>query len=141
VAGEAGTVGTPPDHYAGDGVVTPFEVWDSYEMDPYTANAFKYLARWDKKGSPLNDLRKALHYIEETILRWERGGFTHWRPAYRVPSRLLPEKIITAFGLSGNAGQAVTYLLHWRTSFLPQSDIESAKRYVERAIKEEEARG
>jgi hypothetical protein len=139
----AGAVGweNAPDHYKGTGGIENFDVWDAYEMDPYTANAFKYLARWDKKGSPLNDLMKALHYIEETIIRWERGGWLHWRPAHRVPKHLLPEAVIEAFGLSGQVAEAVTYLLHWRTSYMPDGDLKSAQRYVERAIKEVEARG
>ena len=44
--------------------------WDwvlAIRMGYLEANATKYLARWDKKGVPLQDLEKALHYVEKLI--------------------------------------------------------------------------
>lgn len=48
----------------------PVEHWDFVIMRGYNylqGNASKYLDRYDKKGTPVQDLRKAIHYIEKLI--------------------------------------------------------------------------
>ena len=64
-----------PAHYGGD---TPYEVlkvlraWgllDSFCL----GNAIKYIARHDKKGSALEDLKKARFYIDWEIANRERA--------------------------------------------------------------------
>jgi hypothetical protein len=138
----AGAVGweNAPSHYQGQGGIENFDVWDAYQMDPYTANAFKYLARWDKKGSPVNDLKKALHYIEEIIKRWNdpeaQMNWLNWNPA--KPGRLTPANVVHAFGLTGNVGTATIHLLYFRSDKRPAEDLHAAKRYVHRAIREVE---
>lgn len=67
----AGKVGQPPAHYAGRGGLQPFDVIDAFGLDFYDGNAVKYLLRWRVKGG-INDLRKAIHYIEEQIIRAEK---------------------------------------------------------------------
>lgn len=134
----AGAVGweNAPDHYKGNGGIENFDVWDEYEMDPYTANAFKYLARWDKKGSPLNDLKKALHYVEELILRWDDGRL-RWGPV--VVNDLRADKVAEAFGLSGEVAAAVRFLLNARSSTNPlytEAALLASKEWIKRAIKE-----
>ena len=132
----AGAVGweNAPDHYKGSGGIENFDVWDAYRMDPYTANAFKYLARWDKKGSPLNDLRKARHYLDETEIRMGDGRITR-HVLGRLPRHLLPSQVCDAFGLSGSVRSAVYSLLLSFFTFESDVDFHTAKRYVERAIK------
>lgn len=48
----------------------PPEHWDMVLMRGYNylqGNASKYLDRYDKKGTPIQDLEKAKHYIEKMI--------------------------------------------------------------------------
>lgn len=59
------------DHYKGRRL-QPWDLWEEFELDPWEANAVKYLLRWkDKNG--VEDLRKAIHYIEYLIEREENG--------------------------------------------------------------------
>lgn len=97
-----------PSHYKGNGGLENFDVWDAYELDPYSANAFKYLARWDKKGSPVDDLKKALHYVTEIPYRVDCGHGAIY-PMISI------QEIIEKFGLGSNpyVADAVTYLLTW----------------------------
>jgi len=61
------------DHYA-KRAIQPWDIWDEYEMDPWRANAVKYLLRAGDKGPALEDLKKARHYLDECIAREERRG-------------------------------------------------------------------
>lgn len=48
----------------------PIEHWDLVLIRGYgylQGNASKYLDRYDKKGTPIQDLEKAKHYIEKLI--------------------------------------------------------------------------
>ncbi len=48
----------------------PVEHWDMVTMRRYNylqGNASKYLDRYEKKGTPVQDLEKAKHYIEKLI--------------------------------------------------------------------------
>ena len=47
--------------------IQPWEIWKAYEMNPWEANALKYLLRYKDKGKPLEDLKKFKHYIEFLI--------------------------------------------------------------------------
>ena len=60
-----------PSHYQGNGM-TPFDVWDAFDLDRYEANAVKYLLRWRKKNG-VEDLKKAEHYVQILIQRAEAG--------------------------------------------------------------------
>lgn len=135
----AGSVGweNAPSHYQGAGGLENFDVWDAYKMDPYTANAFKYLARWDKKGSPLNDLMKAAHYLEETILRVEEARLD-WKIVRVREQRLHVANVIESFALTGTVATAVFHLLYSRVGKTPYEDLRAAKRYADRAVKEVE---
>jgi Protein of unknwon function (DUF3310) len=58
------------DHYKKH-AIQPWDIWDEYDLDRYRANAVKYLLRAGDKGPAVEDLRKALHYIEKAIEREE----------------------------------------------------------------------
>jgi hypothetical protein len=45
--------------------IQPWDIIDEYELDFYEGNALKYLLR--RKGNRVEDLHKALHYIERKI--------------------------------------------------------------------------
>lgn len=55
-----------PSHYGGDACIEYIE--DSMPCDMYEGflrgNVMKYLWRYDKKGKPLEDLQKAMWYLE-----------------------------------------------------------------------------
>lgn len=60
-------------HYAGT-----FQHWDFVaigDVDYFTGQVTKYLSRYDKKGQPLQDVDKAMHYAQKLLeLRRERRG-------------------------------------------------------------------
>ena len=61
-----------PDHYGGE--ANPFEtvkIIDHYGLDFYLGNVLKYLLRYNRKGAPLDDLKKARHYLDMKIQRME----------------------------------------------------------------------
>jgi hypothetical protein len=62
-----------PKHY-NHGQIQPIRVWEDWGLCPqaYIASAIKYLARWEHKGSPLEDLRKARQYLDFAIDYVER---------------------------------------------------------------------
>ena len=53
------------DHYKKLGHYQPWEIIDALELDFFEGNALKYLLR--KKGNRVEDLKKAIHYIEHII--------------------------------------------------------------------------
>ena len=61
------------DHYTSK----PIQPWDYIEatgMDFFEGNALKYLSRWkDKDG--VEDLYKAIHYIQKVIERHDQGCY------------------------------------------------------------------
>jgi hypothetical protein len=54
------------EHYRGT-AIQPWDIIDDHGLDYYRGNALKYLLRAGKKGSAVQDLRKAIHYIEKCI--------------------------------------------------------------------------
>jgi len=43
----------------------PWDIIDEYGLDYYEGNAIKYILRW--KGDRVEDLKKAIHYLEKEI--------------------------------------------------------------------------
>lgn len=58
------------DHYKRT-AIQPWDIIDDHGLDFYRGNALKYLLRAGKKGDAVQDLRKAIHYIEKCIEREE----------------------------------------------------------------------
>jgi hypothetical protein len=42
-------------------------VIEDWGLGYFDGNAVKYLSRWHRKGTPIEDLRKARHYIDKLI--------------------------------------------------------------------------
>lgn len=62
-----------PDHYGGE--QNPFEaikIINHYDMNFNIGSALKYLLRYNKKGTPIEDLVKARQYIEFEIRKLEQ---------------------------------------------------------------------
>jgi hypothetical protein len=59
-----------PTHYEGEGM-TPWQVWEAFDLDPWSANIVKYIVRAGKKPgeSRLKDLEKARDYLGYLIER------------------------------------------------------------------------
>lgn len=67
-----------PSHYQTDNGLETIDVIEAFTSDLKgveafdTANAIKYICRWRKKGTPLQDLMKAKWYIEHLISKVEK---------------------------------------------------------------------
>lgn len=61
-----------PPHYTS----TKYEVIDVIEEwfpnDPHLFSAVQYLARWDKKGDPTENLKKAIWYIHRKLQKFDK---------------------------------------------------------------------
>jgi hypothetical protein len=58
-----------PQHYGGDTVYEVIKVLEAWELNFHLGNAVKYIARAGKKGSALEDLQKAVWYLNREIER------------------------------------------------------------------------
>lgn len=67
-----------PNHYQSNGKMEVIDVIEAFTEDLKgveafdTANAIKYICRWSKKGTPLQDLMKAKWYVEHLINKLEK---------------------------------------------------------------------
>lgn len=64
-----------PDHYGGkDNAYEAIKVINAwgYDKDFYLGNAVKYLSRAGKKDDTIQDLKKAIWYIEQKIILLEK---------------------------------------------------------------------
>lgn len=58
-----------PVHYGGDTPYEAIKVIEAWELNFNLGNAAKYICRAGKKGSPLEDLKKAKWYLEREIVK------------------------------------------------------------------------
>ena len=66
MAGEVDMVNCPPHYTSGKyEVIDVLEDW--FPNDPHLFIIVQYLARWDKKGDPLENLAKAEFYLKRKI--------------------------------------------------------------------------
>ena len=61
-----------PEYY-NNSKISPFDVWDDWRLDPYTATALKYIKRAGNKpgNDAAEDLKKAITYLKEKVERVE----------------------------------------------------------------------
>ena len=62
-----------PPHYKDRGI-EPIDAIEAWDLGFCLGNAVKYIARHQHKGTPLQDLRKALWYLEHEIANLERAS-------------------------------------------------------------------
>lgn len=64
-----------PSHYNNGDIETidAIEAW-GFGLHFCVGNAIKYLSRFEHKGAPLEDLRKARWYVERAIAQLEKRG-------------------------------------------------------------------
>lgn len=61
-----------PDHYAGGRKYEPIDVIEDWELGFCLGNAVKYISRAGRKEGLIEDLRKAIWYIEREIRNIEK---------------------------------------------------------------------
>ena len=63
-----------PDHYVLGRKYEPIDVMEDWQLinNNYVACAFKYIARCGRKGDPLQDLKKAVYYLNREVQRLEQ---------------------------------------------------------------------
>ena len=57
-----------PPHYSSNGVEA-IDVIEAFDLNFHLGNVVKYVLRADRKGAPMTDLRKALWYLSQEIMR------------------------------------------------------------------------
>jgi hypothetical protein len=60
-----------PSHYGGDTVYEAIKVIEAWELGFNLGNAVKYVSRADRKGTAVEDLKKARWYLDREIARRE----------------------------------------------------------------------
>jgi len=63
-----------PQHYGGDTVYEAIKVIEAWDLGFHLGNAVKYICRVGKKGSDLEDLKKARWYLDRYIVFLEKEG-------------------------------------------------------------------
>ena len=58
-----------PPHYGGDNPYETIKVIEAWELGFHLGNVVKYVSRADKKGTRLEDLKKARWYLDREIER------------------------------------------------------------------------
>jgi hypothetical protein len=61
-----------PPHYADGRAHEPIDVIEDWQLDFHLGCALKYISRCGRKGSPIEDLRKAIFYLNRKIDLLER---------------------------------------------------------------------
>ena len=62
-----------PTHYKGRGLES-IQVIEAFDLGFCLGNAVKYVLRAGKKGDKIEDLQKAIWYLDRQIKRWEDEG-------------------------------------------------------------------
>lgn len=61
-----------PEHYQYSSI-QPIDVINAWELDFYLGSVIKYLSRYQRKGKPLEDLKKAKFYLDKKIEEMEKS--------------------------------------------------------------------
>lgn len=63
-----------PSHYKSVGGLEVIEVIEAFDLDRYLANVVKYVLRSPNKGNEVEDLKKAVWYLQRKIERLENSN-------------------------------------------------------------------
>ena len=61
-----------PSHYVAGRKYEPWDVIMDWELNYFSATALKYISRYERKGEPVKDLRKAVVFLNKEIERLEK---------------------------------------------------------------------
>lgn len=56
-----------PSHYGGDKPYEAIKVIEAWKLGFHLGNVVKYISRWNKKGDPIENLEKAVWYLQRKI--------------------------------------------------------------------------
>lgn len=62
----------PESHHYQQGAIQPIDYIAANHLDFFEGNIIKYITRWRRKGTPIEDLKKAKQYIDWLIEMEER---------------------------------------------------------------------
>lgn len=115
---------------AGNHYASSLQHWDVVEehgIGYLEGCGSKYVSRWRKKGTPLQDLEKSLHFTDKTI-ELAMGG--------RGPRGCVPRDVIERFVIANDLEmeERLALLCLWRWSNI--GDLNEAKRHIENIIRE-----
>lgn len=65
-----------PAHYGGDTPYETIKVIEAWGLNFHLGNVVKYISRHDKKGDPVENLKKARFYLERQIELLEKEGLS-----------------------------------------------------------------
>lgn len=91
-------------HYEAPDGVQHWDLIEAHDISYLEATATKYIVRYDRKGTPLQDLRKARSYLQR-VLQENRGA----RRRVRKPHKL--ERFVAANHLDDWKGTLLTLIL------------------------------
>lgn len=60
-----------PPHYKSDSGIESIDVIEGFGLNFHLGNVIKYILRHNKKGKPLEDLKKARWYLDREIEKME----------------------------------------------------------------------
>lgn len=60
-----------PEHYQYS-PIQPIDVVNAWDLDFYLGNVIKYISRFNHKGNPLEDIKKARWYLDKKIEEMEK---------------------------------------------------------------------
>jgi hypothetical protein len=60
-----------PSHYGGDYTYEAIKVIDAWDLNFNAGNALKYISRYKKKGNPIEDIKKAICYLNMELNKLE----------------------------------------------------------------------
>lgn len=101
---------------------------DNYGIAYHIGCATKYVSRWKKKGTPILDLEKAVHFVDKAKELWIAGR--------RGETVYVPTDVIERFVIANDLEmqERVVLLNLWRCDSL--SCLERAKFAIEALIRE-----
>lgn len=61
-----------PPHYTEGRKYEPWDVIEDWGLNYFAATALKYISRYERKGDPIRDLKKAIEFLKREVERLER---------------------------------------------------------------------
>lgn len=114
------------DHYSAE-----YQHWDFVEdhgLGYLEAAATKYVSRWNKKGTPLLDVEKALHYTEKLMELHKVGR--------RLPRGVAPLAAIMRFSEANNLGSKEDNIVCELARWSQLCDLKRARDGILRLLEE-----
>ena len=124
-----------PDHYdKGDKTYEPYKVIAAWKLNFNIGSSVKYLARYEDKWNPIEDLEKAKQYIDFEI-EYLTENFIDIVSCHTPDDKYHVCKVINAWNLNFNIGSAVKCLNEYSSNnIFPINGLKRAKEYIDYEI-------